>query len=118
MAVTPQAVTWQDLAELRKRGQRPTLPVCITDRWGMAVNLVGAGCLAIRHRPGEPMPVKWLHGLDVILAFANCEMAGKVKRLMDARDVRPKSLRAWCACAEALVPTAGPCDAGNEPWAA
>lgn len=118
MAVIHPLNRWQDLAELRQRGQKPQLPVFVTDRWALAQNVRGAGCLAIRHQPGESMPVKWLHGLDVVLVFANCEMAGKVKRLMDARGVVPKSLRAWCQCANALVPTAGPCDAGDEPWVA
>lgn len=110
-------VSWNFLADLRRRGTRPELPVYITDRRILAANMHGCGCVAILHQAGEPMPVRWLHGLDVMLAFSRCETAGKVKRLMDAREVRPRSLRAWCRCAGGFVACAGSCDAGDEPWA-
>lgn len=111
------AVTWGDLAELRRNGLRPDLPVYVTDRWQLARNMESIGCVAILHRKGEPMPVVWLKGLDVRLDFGKCELAGKVKRLMDAKDVQPASVRAWCNCARDFVATCGECDRGDEPWA-
>lgn len=109
---------WNDLAELRIRGQRPVFPVIVTDRWILARNMTDVGCVAILHKRGEPMPVRWLDGLDVMLDFGQCELAGRVARLMRERDVKPKSVRAWCDCARAFVVTCGHCDQGDEPWAA
>lgn len=110
--------TWSDLAALRLRGLRPELPVYVTNRWILARNMTDAGCVAILHRSGEPMPVRWLHGLDVMLDFDSCELAGRVARVMAQRDVQPRSMRAWCRCANGFVATCGQCDAGDEPWAA
>lgn len=111
-------VTWSDLAALRLRGLRPELPVYVTTRWILARNMTDVGCIAILHKRGEPMPVRWLHGLDVMLDFDDCETAAKVKRLIDQREVQPRRLRAWCRCAGGFVATCGACDAGDEPWAA
>ena len=109
-------VTWADLAELRARGQRPALPVYVTNRPVLARNMNDVGCLTILHRSGEPMPVELLRGLDVRLDFDLCETAGLVKRLMDRRDVQPASLRAWCRCARGFTAMCGACDTGGEPW--
>lgn len=109
-------MNWDDLAELRRQGLKPQLPVYVTDRWMLAKNMTDIGCVALLHRRGEPMPVRWLDGLDVRLDFGRCELAGRVNRLMQARDVKPQSLRAWCDCAKDFVATCGPCDTGGEPW--
>lgn len=111
-----QLATWADLGELRRRGMRPELPVYVTDRWRAAQTYADIGCLAILHKRGEPMPVAWLQGLDVLVDFDRCETAGKVKRLMDSRGVEPRWMRAWCRCAREFVATCGACDQGDEPW--
>ena len=111
------AERWRLLAELRRTGRRPNLPVFVVSRTVLAENLTGAGCFAIVHRPGFPMPVDLLHGLDVFLDFGLCGFAASVKRLMDERGVQPRSLRAWCDCAGEYVVTCGDCDEGDEPWA-
>jgi hypothetical protein len=110
-------MTWDVLREARRQGMRPELPVYVTDRWPLVRNMADCGCIAILHKRGEPMPVKLLDGLDVRLDFGKCETAGRVKRLMDARDVQPAKLRAWCNCARDFVAVCGPCDDGSEPWA-
>jgi hypothetical protein len=112
-----QLSTWADLSALRLHGLRPELPVFVTDRWRLAANMRDIGCVAILHRSGQPMPVRWLHGLDVLLDFDHCETAGKVARLMRERGVRPRFCRAWCKCARDFVATCGACDDGGEPWA-
>lgn len=96
---------------------KPALPVFVTSNWQLARNMESIGCMAIMHERGEPMPVKFLQGLDVYLDFDRCETAGKVWRLMVARDTLPRSCRAWCRCARAYVTTCGACDTGGEPWA-
>ncbi len=111
-------VTWHDLAGLRRQGLKPELPVYVTDRWRLARNMTDVGCVAILHKRGEPMPVRWLAGLDVRLDFDRCELAGRVAKLMRERGVEPRSLRAWCRCARDFVATCGECDRGDEPWAA
>jgi hypothetical protein len=110
-------MTWQDLGGLRLRGLKPELPVYVTNRYIVAENMDGVGCVAIMHRSGEPMPVRWLAGLDVRLQFDNCATAGKVARLMREREVKPRSVRAWCRCAGDFVAVCGACDDGSEPWA-
>lgn len=110
------AVTWDQLADLRRRGLRPGLPVYVTDRPVLARNMTDVGCVAILHRKGEPMPVALLEGLDVRLDFGRCEIAGRVKRLMDRREVVAGDLRAWCQCAREFVAVCGGCDDGSEPW--
>lgn len=110
-------MTWALLAEARRQGMKPALPVFVTDRWMLARNMADIGCMTILHKRGEPMPVKLLDGLDVRLDFGRCELAGRVKRLMDAKDVKPAKLRAWCDCARDFVAVCGPCDDGSEPWA-
>jgi hypothetical protein len=109
---------WKVLADMRKVGKKPGLPVFITMRPKLARNVEGAGCFSIVHGFGKPVPVELLDGLDVMLDFEWCYLAGRVKRLMDERGVKPKSMRAWCACADEFVVTCGKCDDGSEPWAA
>lgn len=108
--------TWRDLATLRGRGQRPGLPVYVTDRPVLARNMRDVGCVAILHQSGERMPVELLKGLDVRLDFGCCELGGRVHRLMQAKGISA-NVRAWCRCARAFVATCGPCDEGDEPWA-
>jgi hypothetical protein len=108
--------TWAELADLRKRGARPALPVYVTDKPILARNMRDIGCVAILHRKGQPMPVELLAGLDVRMDFGRCELVGRVKRLMDAKDVEPASMRAWCQCGQDFVAVCGPCDDGSEPW--
>lgn len=110
-------MTWDTLAEVRRQGLRPELPVFVTDRWPLVQNMRDIGCIAILHKRGEPMQVKLLDGLVVRLDFGKCELAGRVKRLMDQRDVRPANVRAWCDCAKDYVAVCGECDKGDEPWA-
>lgn len=96
------AMTWADLAELRSRGQRPALRMFVTTRESFARRMTWVGCAAVLHEPGEPFPVELLDGLDVILDLGSCERAAKVKRLMDARDVKPTRLQTWCRCEKSL----------------
>jgi hypothetical protein len=109
-------MTWDDLADLRRCGLRPELPVYVTDRWQLTQNMVSVGCVAILHRSGQSMPVELLAGLDLRLDFDRCERAGQVKRLMDRRGVAAGSLLAWCSCWGGFVAVCGPCDSGGEPW--
>lgn len=110
------AVTWTELADLRRRGLRPELPVYVTDRWMLARNMTDVGCVAILHKRGEPMPVRLLEGLDVCLEFPTCVASGRVARLIRERNVAPRSLRAWCRCARDFVSVFAGCDTGDEPW--
>jgi hypothetical protein len=107
---------WETLRTLRKAGQKPTLPVFVGSYWQLQKNIPNA--LVIVHPPSRPMPVELLEGLDVILYFRDCNMGGKVKRLMDAKGVTPASLKVWCNCGETFTVSCGPCDDGSEPWAA
>ena len=110
------AVTWSELADIRRKGLRPDLPVYVTDRWILARNMRDVGCVAILHKSGERMPVELLTGLDVRLDFSDCGKAARVKRLMDLREARPQRLRAWCKCAGEFVAVCTDCDTGGEPW--
>lgn len=108
------AMTWNDLAELRRAGLQPGLPVYVTNRPMLARNMRDVGCVAIVHRAGERMPVELLDGLDVRLDFGRCDLAGRVHRLMRLREVEPKRVRAWCECCGGFVATCGACE--GEPW--
>ena len=101
--------TWSDLAELRSHGQAPLLRLIVTTDPTFARRMTWVGCMAIVHNAGEVMPVELLHGLDVILDLGRCERAGAVKRLCDAREVKPTRLEAWCGCDRSLSTIAIPC---------
>jgi hypothetical protein len=109
-------MTWDALAEVRRKGMKPLLPVYVTDRWMLAKNMRDVGCISILHKPGKPMPVRLLDGLDVRLDVGTCERAGRVKRLMDQRDVKPATMRAWCQCAGEFVALCVECEKGDESW--
>jgi hypothetical protein len=109
---------WDTLRQMRNAGHKPALPVFICSYPRFAKNLTDCGAFVIVHPPSRPMPVELLEGLDVRLHFLNCDMGGRVKRLMDAKDVKPKSLQVWCNCGETYTVSCGPCDDGSEPWAA
>lgn len=100
--------TWEDLAQLRRNGQRPALRLIVTDRKRWCWNLHGVGCMTILHEPGNPMPLELLEGLDVILDFG-CERAALVSRAMRSKGVTPGLCEAWCRCGEHLTTCVGKC---------
>lgn len=107
--------TWGQLADLRANGKRPALTVFVTTDERYARRLMfDLGVMAILQKPGEPMPVELLEGLDVILWLDDCEQAAAVSRLVRRRGVTPASLRAWCRCDRELTVSVGPCDALRE----
>ena len=111
-------MTWDDLAELRARGQRPTLRTFVTTDPAFARRMTWVGCAAVLHEAGTPMPVELLDGLDVILDLGRCERAGAVKRLCDARDVTLARCQAWCRCAQGLTVAPHPCEEAVDAWLA
>lgn len=102
-------MTWDTLADVRREGLRPELPVYVTDRWSLVRNMAEIGCVSILHKRGEPMPVELLHGLDVRLDFGSCELGARVKRLMDHHEVTPRSMLAWCERCGGWSAIAGVC---------
>ncbi len=111
-------MTWDDLAELRGRGQRPTLRTFVTTDPAFARRMTWVGCAAVLHEAGTPMPVELLDGLDVILDVGSCERAGKVARLMAERDVRCSRLQAWCRCERTLRVDTPSCREPEAAWLA
>ena len=96
--------TWDDLKRLRMGGQRPKLPVVVTDRPRDAWGVFDQPVLVVCHEPGTPFPVALLAGLDVILML-ECPEASRVARLMRLRDIRPARCQSWCACLKQLTVT-------------
>lgn len=101
--------TWGQLAQLRANGRRPALPVFVTTREWYARRLIGVGAMTIIHKPGEPMPVELLEGLEVILALESCEQASAVWKLMKRRESFPARCESWCWCDQSLTVSVGPC---------
>lgn len=101
MAVT-ETTDWDALRMLRMAGQKPALPIIVTTNPNLPRGLEGVGCLVILHKPGSPMPVKLLDGLDVIFWFETCELVLHVEHLAKARGVKFASSRVWCGCVNML----------------
>lgn len=114
-------MNWDDLAQLRSRGQRPLLPVVVTTWPGVwrphARDLSDAGVLVITHEPGTPMPVALLEGLSVILALENCGQTDAVCRLLRQRGIKA-TVHGWCACYREFTVTPAPCEDTREQIAA
>lgn len=64
-AYRPSTPSWMHLGELRRRGQRPSASLWITDHENQRYNLLASGAYAL----GLPQPeqVVFAAGLDVIL---------------------------------------------------
>lgn len=71
------------LAQLRRQGKAPALPVFVTRNPVLTRNLESIGCVVIRER-GDFSP---LAGLDVIVEGISPETA------MEIRDARPRRLQ-------------------------
>lgn len=94
--------SWDALRKLRHAGQKPSLPVIITNLPHLPRRFDGVGCMVILHESGEPMPVNLLSELNVIWFFDACHIARFAYELTQKRGVKLASSRAWCACAFAL----------------
>jgi hypothetical protein len=96
------AMSWDTLRELRMHGQKPALPVIVTNKPHLPRKLEGVGCLTILHAAGEAMPIGLIEGLDVIFFFDRCDLADHVYRLAQAKRVKLGRTRTWCSCASLL----------------
>lgn len=114
-------MNWDDLAELRARGQKPLLPVVVTTWPGPwrphGREFSDAGVMVITHEPGKPMPVALLDGLSVILALENCGQTDAVCRMLRARGVKA-TVHGWCACYREFTVAPAPCQDTHEQIAA
>jgi hypothetical protein len=93
-------------------------PVWVTTskRWVFALR--NTGLLVVVHEPGKPMPLELLRGLDVILAM-DCDKSSRVVRALNAKEIRPASVKAWCPCLQDLIYAGWDCamtQRQNEPW--
>lgn len=91
-------MSWEDLRELRERGQRPALPVCVTTDFWRCRDRAEAGALVIVHKAGERFEAQLLDGLEVELFLDGCAQTSAVARLIREREVAPASVVAWCKC--------------------
>lgn len=106
-------MNWDDLAELRAKGQKPLLPVVITT-WPQPWKphrgeLFDAGVFVLTHEPGQAFHVKLLDGLRVILALDNCGQTASVARLLRKHGVTVESFHGWCACYREFTSSPAPC---------
>jgi hypothetical protein len=90
-------VNWQDLRELRERGQRP-VKLVVTTSWLRSAEQAAAGAMVVVHRSGEPFPVELLDGLDVELRLDDCAQATAVGRMLKGRAIQPSRVHTWCRC--------------------
>jgi hypothetical protein len=105
-----ETTDWDALRMMRLSGKRPQLPVIVTSKVQLPRRLEGVGCLVILHKAGDVMPIKLLDGLDVILFFDRCELAGHVWKLAKAKGVTFASVKTWCKCAQLLSILPMDCD--------
>jgi hypothetical protein len=115
-------MTWKDLAELRAAGQKPLLPIIVTT-WPKpwrphAREIFERGAMVITHKSGEPIPVKLLDGLRVILALDSCDQTSAVCRLLAARGVKAQSIHGWCQCYREFTACPAKCAETHEQIAA
>jgi hypothetical protein len=103
------ASNWDELGAMRMRGEKPALAVIVTSNPKLPQRLIGVGCLVIRHKPGEVMPLKFLDDLDVIFWFERCALVGSVARMARAKGVKFARCRAWCSCEQSLTVAALDC---------
>ena len=95
--------TWDDLLAMRNKGCVPDRPLIVTTDPRVGYAPEAKGSMVIIHKPHTPMPVQLLAGLDVILVFDRCELAGKVLKLIRQKETTPpKSMTAWCECNQEL----------------
>ena len=106
-------MTWDDLAELRAKGQKPLLSVVVTTwpkRWRPhARELYDSGAMVITHEPGKPIPVRLLEGLRVILALEHCGQTTAVVELLRRKGVTA-TVHGWCPCYRQFTCFPAPCD--------
>jgi hypothetical protein len=98
---------WETLREMRARGRFPKL-VIVTDVAKMPLR--GTGDYVIDHRPGEPMPITLLDGLNVIFWFSRCLLAGRAAQLAQERGVKFARARSYCRCACSISVCTFDCD--------
>lgn len=85
-AYQPSTASWQSLAHLRKRGQRPLECVIVTDRMVQRRNLELSGAFALPF-PG-PREVYLTVGLDVVVIADYSEKAVEIAQAIAAANPR------------------------------
>lgn len=87
----PAPFELRQLADLRRLGKAPGLPVFITDNWQFARQIRELGALAIV--PNDECNWAPLAGMDVILAFP--DWPENTVKMRAIRDANPRRLRIW-----------------------
>lgn len=109
-------MNWTDLASLRARGQRPAL-LCVTTEFRRCREQAEAGAMVVVHKPGEPLPVELLEGLNIELHLDDCSQTFRLLKAWKARDVAPALCSAWCRCEGAMTIAISPnCTHAQECW--
>lgn len=85
-AYQSSTASWQSLAHLRKRGQRPLGCVFVTDRMTQRRNLELSGAFALQF-PG-PQDVYLVAGLDVVIIADHSEKAVETAQALAAANPR------------------------------
>lgn len=89
---------WTLLSQMRWRGQKPAMPVILTDRRDLPRVLCDLGAMVIWCDSVEEAPVKLLTGLNVICFFQRCATTESLRQACVAKGARLASLEAWCPC--------------------
>lgn len=105
--------TWDELAGLREKGQRPALPVFLTTRKNLSWN-IGREFFVIHVPRGTKFLCELLAGLRVILMLDDCKQAAKVIALLKAKSIECEEVRVWCECQKTLKNGADNCEQVKE----
>lgn len=99
-------VSWNQLAELRQRGQQPALPVCLAiGKWPGFYQTEFA---VIHIDRDETLPLDLLAGLEVWL-LTGCREAVRISELAKAQLVKRGFWQCWCYRQKILYGTPGEC---------
>jgi hypothetical protein len=90
------------------------MKVIVTTNNRFAWNMDQLGVMAIVHKPGEPMPVELLDGLEVLFFLRDCGQSAAVLRLCRAKGLELAWYRCWCDCENLLTTIALPCKQQDE----